>query len=389
MTLLPRTLSRSVLAAAGLLLAAAPALATNAVWLSRGNERGQGSIFWLDGRCLVVTAGHVLGKPEELVKVVDAERNSADARTLTVDGARDLGLAEVPDPRGAGKALCARKPQRMAVWPREAALAAGGTPTVWLSKVNSASGELGRFNLEARRDGPAGRLHVARSNLPTGQADPAPGDSGAPVWMATGKLDPKALYDKDGRPRPNLPGQRALLGVYLGRSGELSVLAAGDAVRDFVLQALEPAEPGRITLKPEGVTLQRALRGEFAADESKHWPSIEDATLQTLSMELDLGRRENVVSAVTVTGTPPSAQAARGGEARRIARMTVYSSAYRPGEDGVRWTREARCSADRNRAVAAVVRCSFPSPKVVRGLRVEIEGGPSTIAALEVELQPR
>lgn len=360
--------------------------AADTVWISRGSETGQGTMVLLGERCLAVTAGHVVGDGKTPLTLVDAARNSSSARVLAVDATSDLALLEVPDMRGAGRALCSRTPNTIPVWSREQALYVGSrSSNVWLDKVNSASGELSRFNLILLSQAPPGRVHVDRASGRFGQIDPAPGDSGAPVWMARSPtFTPDRIYMPDGKPRTVPLPHRSLLGLYVGRSQGESVIVAGDRVRHFVLQALEALDPARVTLKPSTVKLHSAERGPFSSRGRERALEISASSLNTLSMELDLGRHETVVSAVTIHADQPSGKPAIRSLAKQ--RLGIHSSAYRPEAAGI-WSKE-RCAPNRTRT-HPVLRCEFSSPKVVRGLRLEIDGVPSSIRAIEIETQER
>jgi hypothetical protein len=360
-----------------------PGLAADSVWISRGSSRGQGTMVVLGEHCLALTAGHVVSGNKEPITLVDAARNSAAAVVVAVDARSDLALLEVPDPRAAGRALCTRTPRSIPVWSRAEALAmAGSLPSVWLDKVNSASGELFRFDLRLLPRQLPDRLHLGRSPARFGQRDPEPGDSGAPVWMST-TLTAERRYAPDGKPRPAAAGAR-LLGLYVGRQNEDSVLVPGDVVRSFVLQTVERIDASQMAISPAGVRIVRAERGKFPRPGRGVGLEIDATALRTLSLELDLGNRETTISGVTLLAERPGAVSRRS-----TLRFAVESSAYRP-DRAVAWASE-RCLPDRARGSNSlrgeVVRCEFSSPKVSRGLRLEFDGALSSIRAVEIHTQ--
>jgi hypothetical protein len=358
------------------------AYANDSVWISSGSEAGQGAVIVVGSRCVVVTAAHVVGSGGEPLKLVDADRNSADAVVLKSDTALDLAVLEVPDRRKAARDLCSRKSTSIVTVDRDTALkAAGQSPVVWLDKVNSASGEETRIPLSLLSKGQPGHLGLVRVPGSAGQIEPGPGDSGAPVWVSRSKiLSAQRLYDREGKPTRVMSNNKALLGIYVGRKQGESVAVPADRVRELVLQALEPVARSEISISPESAKTTAFLRGSLDSKGNLPEQEISAAALNSVAIELDLGRREAFVTSVDVHVAPAIA-----GTRRSTARprLDVFSSAYRPAE-ARDWKRE-RCASTRTTSVPTSVRCEFSSPKVARGLRIELAGSVSSIRQVAVE----
>jgi hypothetical protein len=367
--------------ACALALTATPADADEPVWLSRGAEQGQGVILPMSGRCFVITAAHVAGDGSSPVRVVDGARRSATARLLRADPGLDIAVLEVPDVRNAGRDLCSSKFHRIPVIHRTEALeVAPRAPTVWLDKVNSASGETSRHVMVLATSAPDNHLLLGPARGPGGDFEPSPGDSGSPVWIARSKMTAEQLFNRDGTPRHVSPESRLLLGLYVGRSQERSVIVSADRIRAFVLQALEPVA-STLSIAPPSAAVAIKYRGPADRTGAMAAYVLDSGAVESLVLEMDLGRRETVVRSVTVRlgGGPPP-----GSVARLNTRLDVFTSAYQPGEaPPASWAREP-CQITGNTEQLAV-RCTFPSAKVVRGMRVQLGGHPSMLRGIEVE----
>ena len=179
-------------------------------------------------------------------------------------------------------------------------------------------------------------------------------------------------------------GERRLRGVYTGGGGDRQAVAvSGEQVRDFILQALAPVAWRELAVEPSGVKVTTLLRGSFPRDDD-HTLEIDDHALTNLSMELDLGDGDTVVTGVAARG------AARAAGVPVPTGLRVASSMFRP-EPGVAWTGE-RCERQPRppRGVAQPwgAECRFKSPRVARGIRVEVGGDLSGLRRVTLLVTP-
>ncbi len=353
-------------------LVATAVAADDSVWVSAGGADGQGQILVLRGQCYAVTAAHVVAREREGVSVISLDGYRATARVLARMDELDLALLQVDEARGTSSRVCNRR-RVPAVLPT-ASLPAQVTRAsgIWIDRVSSPAGGLERIELALTAIEPGGRqLRLEAASVPSLGIEgrlPRAGDSGAAIWLAP-RSNPRSRYAADGQPLRQVLDSRVLLGLYTGGGDREAVAVPAERVRDFVLQALVPVATGGLQVEPAGARLVTLLRGRFPR-KTDTTLEIDDSAVETVSLEFDLGDEDTVVTGIAVQGSaalpsPPGPPALR-----------VTSSMFRPGPEA-RWTDE-RCDRRQppSRGVVTAWRseCALATPRVTRGIRVEVTG---------------
>lgn len=374
---LRRRLAAAVMAASAWWAGVPAATAAESVWVANANGAGQGYVIALGRQCYAITAGHVIAGTPGISTVTEAEGFQATANVVAVDERLDLGLLRIEDTADRTRKLCARplQPSMLDAAQLRAAVVQRA-PVVWMDRIDSAAGILDRFDLGwLAQDTGGDRLRLAAANGAKARL-PGAGDSGATVWIATeARTTRLRRYDAEGRPARRFGTGHHLLGVYVGGGARHAEVVPGARVREFVLQALRPVAWNELTVEPATARLTLAARGALP-DRRRPAPlELDDAALDRLAFEIDLGPGDTVIESVAIEGSGPLADGVRP---RVQAVVRASTSIFPPGPQAA-WTAEACVPrSDRPRAIDAGRRwssgCELRTRRVSRGLRLQVSG---------------
>jgi hypothetical protein len=372
----------------GLSLAAQPfgASASEPVFVTQGDARGQAHTFVLGSTCYAYSAAHLFRSESAPVALVDKDGFRADARVIKTDRTLDLALLEVAGGASANRQLC-RVGAAMVMLDTRCALneQERQNTSFWVDHVTTEAGGLARLEMGLADKASAAREVVAL--VPLGRRVGAQGGpigdgfSGASVWSGPKKAD-RQRFREDGEP---VTSRGKLLGVLVGSNSGVVEVVRANVVHEFVFGALQPVRWNALRLTPANARFVHQRRGGLVSPAQMADLPLGQAALDRLAFEIEVHDVDTLLEGVALHFEPRSLPVRGATAPRRSIRVETSDE---PPATTRRWQREVcvadRRRADRNAPAPTTITCTVRDRRLVRGLRLELIGDPVGLRAIEL-----
>lgn len=358
----------------------------SAVFVQSGELNGQGYRFFLQNKCLVITAAHVIKIKGAETFVIDADGRFKNAEVVSVDEVLDLALLNIPTSGNSSKSKfecgvfqgsydTARKFNNKSIG-----------RAIWLDRIATTAGGFDRVVLGKVEQTDQNRLKVYNYN---NDMLLNKGDSGSAVWFEEDslKLMQSWLFNKNGQPNTRRTFGY-LVGILIGIKDNTSILTPAEEVRTFILNALSPVDFDTVELNFGDGVVYKQKRGR---DNVQYNNFLHQDHLDRLTFEIDLGNTDTRVSGVEIRYSnllKPNAREIRG---RLVADIAL--SSYRPGSAQAQYDK-AECKEINYRLPTYnqmirignehVLQCTIENPRIARGLRITTTLAPNYLNSLSL-----